>query len=159
MPSLFFCLIFASPLAAENRVIPVSSPHLVVSSFESETQHHFAATLNYGNQIIGKVEFYFFKSNNTGRIELLAIEPEYRRQSFGSTLLTCALDTLSDMGSTAIYWSACPLQLPEDQTRQIMLPKLIAFYERHGAQTLFIDQVNAIAQMAYYPGISANPTT
>lgn len=98
---------------------------------------------------LGNIEFDYYTYNNTAKIRKLHVEPTERKKSYGSILLRFALDTLTELGSSAIYWEAKPFDLKEGQTPENMLPKLIAFYQKHGAQVQTIGTKNA--QMAYYP--------
>ncbi len=145
--------ISASPtdtqLARENLIIGIDS------QFETESGTYYEAVLKDpgSGKVLGRVLFSYDKFAKSGYIARLHVQPEERKQSYGSSLLKFALQKLTDLKCIGIYWQAYPFDLRADQTSQNMLPKLIAFYKRHGAQVL--SQNETSAQMAYYPPITA----
>lgn len=122
-----------------------------ISSTTTESAIYFTLTAYEiaTNKELGSIEFHFYTFNNTAQISKLHIKSQERKKSYGSILLRFALDTLTELGCSAIYWMACPFDLNPEQTQENMLPKLVAFYQKHGAQALSIGTKNA--QMAYYP--------
>ena len=124
------------------------------SQFESETNIIYEAVLRDGTpgKEYGRVVFSYDKRNNSGYISRLHVAREHRQQSCGSRLLTFALDKLSSLNCTEIYWQAYPFDLKPNQTQEGMLPKLIAFYQKHGAQ--IVSKNATSAQMVYYPTIT-----
>lgn len=100
----------------------------------------------------GYVMFNYDKATKTGRIETLHVRPPYRKKSFGSILLTFALQTLTECKCTIVTWLASPFNLKEGEDQRIMLPKLVAFYQRHGGIVTQMREWNA--DIAYLPKIS-----
>ncbi len=85
----------------------------------------------------GSVEFGLHHYPNiAGYIRSLHILPEHRGKSYGSILLKFAISTLSQWGCKHISFEAQPFNLKEGESVAVMLPKLIAFYQRHGAQLI-----------------------
>ncbi len=100
----------------------------------------------------GYVMFNYNKDTKTARIETLHVRPPYRKKSFGSMLLTFALQTLTECKCTIVTWLASPFNLKEGEDQKIMLPKLVAFYKRHGG--VVIQQREWNADIAYFPKIA-----
>lgn len=101
------------------------------------------------NQLIGKIEFaYDHFHSDTGYITQLLILPEYRKKSYGSILLQFGIDTFTKWGCDKIKLEAQPFNLKDGESADVMLPKLIAFYKRHGAQ--LIAQNEFAADMMFY---------
>jgi hypothetical protein len=99
---------------------------------------------------LGHVKFSYDKGRKSGYISLLKVPREERKCSYGSILLKFALEKLSAQNCKGgITWQAYPFDLNPYESQEEMLPKLIAFYQRHGAQ--LISQNKWSAEMAYYP--------
>jgi len=112
-----------------------------------EASAHDSSTL--GN--VGRIVFSFNKFTKDGYIDRLHVSKDKRGSSYGSMLLRFALTKLTSLRCKAVYWQACPYDLHAHQTPENMLPKLIKFYQRHGAQLLF--QSDYSARMVYYPAV------
>ncbi len=98
----------------------------------------------------GYIQFSFNNATKQAYIEYLHIYKNERRKNYGSILLTFALETLTELQAVKVEWHASPFDLAMGEERDTMLPKLIAFYERHGARmTQFTQTGNA--QMVYKP--------
>lgn len=138
----------------ENQSTDSNLTITLVLQNETETDIYFEAALNdlQTARELGRVVYSFNKNTKTGYIARLHVQRDERKHSYGSRLLKFALSKLTDLHSTGIYWQAYPFDLLDNQTSEGMLPKLIAFYKRHGAQVL--SQNNSSAQMAYYPQIT-----
>lgn len=68
-------------------------------------------------------------------IRRFEIERAYREKGYGSKLLKIVLNTLPSLhGCTKVTLFASPIALKSDETKQELLPKLIAFYQKQGAQ-------------------------
>lgn len=104
-----------------------------------------------GNEY-GYVMFNYDKTSKAAHIETLYVRSEFRKKSFGSLLLTFALQTLTECKCTIVTWIASPFNLKEGEDSKLMLPKLIAFYQRHGA--VVTQQREWNAEIAYYPKTS-----
>lgn len=100
----------------------------------------------------GNINFHYNKVTNTARIESLHIRPEYRKKSFGSILLTFALQTLTECKCKVVTWLASPFNLRKGEDQKTMLPKLTAFYKKHGA--IITDEREFNADVVFYPKIS-----
>lgn len=100
-------------------------------------------------EYIGKVNFGYNAKTKIGFIDWLHISPTERKKSFGSMLLQFALDSLTECNCQEIRWTASPFDLSGKQTKQDMLPKLIAFYEKHGAKVASKEPTHA--SMLYHP--------
>lgn len=134
--------------SAKNITISIST------QFEIETGTIYEAVLrdSFTSKELGRIGFSYNKFTQTGYISRLHVAREERKQSYGSILLKFALEKLTQLNCLGIYWQAYPFDLNVGQTSENMLPKLIAFYQRHGAQVL--SQNTNSAQMAYYPQIT-----
>lgn len=136
----------------------LSIPANTTISFEYQSENEagtfFEAVLKdiETGKELGRVVFSYNKFNKSGYVARLHVAREERGNSYGSKLLNFALEKLTTLQCSAIYWQAYPFDLFADQTSEGMLPKLIAFYKRHGAQVL--SQTGTSAQMAYYPQIA-----
>lgn len=115
-------------------IVIENEPSLQIHENESNGIVSFRATLadQCGLIEFGNVNFHYNKATNAARIESLHIRPDHRKKSFGSMLLTFALQTLTECKCTIVTWMACPFNLKEGEDQKQMLPKLIAFYKRHG---------------------------
>lgn len=123
-----------------------------IQTSEQGDRIYFTVNLVYQGSIVGQVEFSYDRTSKKGYIARLHVEPAHRKKSFGSILLQFALDTLTQCKNDEIRWVASPFNLPAEQTSSEMLPKLIAFYQRHGAQMLNSTQWSA--EMRYYPKLA-----
>jgi hypothetical protein len=103
---------------------------------------------NATQKYIANAAFSYDKTDQCGHISNLQVCQNARNQSYGSKLLKHVLEKLSTH-CNEIYFQAYPYDLKSDQTKQEMLPKLISFYQRQGAQV--ISQNNFSANMVYYP--------
>jgi GNAT superfamily N-acetyltransferase len=121
--------------SSKNPVITLENePSLQIDENESNGIVSFRATLadQCGLIEFGNVNFHYNKATNAARIESLHIRPDHRKKSFGSILLTFALQTLTECKCTIVTWMASPFNLKAGEDQKLMLPKLIAFYKRHG---------------------------
>lgn len=134
----------------QELMVPVSVILRIENLNETEVSIQYDAVLNDAtSNELGRISFSFNKLTKTGYISRLHVLRTARRNSYGSVLLRYALKTLTHLKCTCINWMAFPFDLAEGQTQENMLPKLIAFYQRHGA--LVLSQTGNSAQMAYYP--------
>lgn len=100
-------------------------------------------------QYLGYIIFEYNSSTKQGHISRLHVTTKQRKKSYGSILLQFALDTLTECDCQKIDWTAYPFDLPANENRQSMLPKLIAFYERHGAE--LVSKGENSAQIVFDP--------
>lgn len=98
-------------------------------------REYIAAIINsktnqeYGNLI------YQVQAAGVVYIRRLVIEPEYRQKKYGSKLLKIVLSKLPSLhncSKVTVY--AMPIELRAEETIQQILPKLIGFYQKQGAQ-------------------------
>lgn len=86
------------------------------------------------NQIYGSL-IYQVQPFDVVYLRRFVIEPDYRKQEWGSKLLKAVLEKLPSLyGCKKVTIFASPIELKEAETEQEMLPKLIKFYEKHGAK-------------------------
>lgn len=133
----------------------INSNISIESTFTIETNGTFYEAILRDNKTkkeLGRVVFSYNKFTKFGYIAQLHVAREERNHSYGSMLLKFALEKLTQLHCNSIYWQAYPFDLCTNQTPEAMLPKLIAFYKRHGAQVL--SQTASSAQMVYYPHIN-----
>lgn len=129
------------------------APTLSIEENESGNTTALKAIISdHCGQEYGYVMFNYNKDTKTARIETLHVRPPYRKKSFGSMLLTFALQTLTECRCTIVTWLASPFNLKEGEDQRIMLPKLVAFYKRHGG--IVIQQREWNADIAYYPKLA-----
>jgi GNAT superfamily N-acetyltransferase len=114
-----------------------------------ETRYRADITDKITDKNLGFALFSYNKIEKIGNISLLYIEQKERGHSYGDTLLKFVLEKLNSDNCNKIYWVAEPFNLNPNQTREDMLPKLIAFYQRQGAQV--ISQNATSAEMSFYP--------
>lgn len=125
-------------------------PTLTISSNEYDDIVYLRAILSdHCGTEYGNVNFHYRKSNMQGRIESLHIRPDHRKKSFGSMLLTFALQTLTECKCTIVTWLASPFNLRDGENQRSMLPKLLAFYQKHGG--IITQQRELTADIAFYP--------
>jgi GNAT superfamily N-acetyltransferase len=133
-----------------------TNKNCLVPNIYNESQHYnrkiCEANLkdNVTGKYLGSVAFNYDKASQSGEITHLHVRPEERNHGYGSTLLKYALEKLS-IHCNEIYLIAHPQDLKPNQTKQEMLPKLIAFYQRHDAHLLRKHPSKPIAWMVYYP--------
>ena len=154
---LISALLLSSPNSNGIEIQSTDSNLSITVDFqnETETEIYFEAVLKDSETAreLGRVVYSYNKNTKTGYIARLHVNRDERKHSYGSKLLKFALTKLTNLQCIGIYWQAYPFDLLADQTSENMLPKLIAFYKRHGAQVL--SQNSSSAQMAYYPQITA----
>jgi len=121
-------------------------PYVVINETHHGEQVTFYAQLfdQAMEKELGAISFSYNKEFLNGCIHRLHIEPSERKKSYGSILLTFALETLTECKCAVVNWKASPFNLQQGQTAEAMLPKLIAFYQKHGGQLVSAD-------IAYYP--------
>lgn len=125
-------------------------PYLTIDQEASDGRTSFRAILyDQCEQELGKVIFNYNAQTRSGYIESLHIYPNHRKKSFGSTLLTFALQTLTECKCIIVTWLACPFNLRDGENAKTMLPKLVAFYQKHGGVVTHLRE--ATADIAYYP--------
>ena len=146
---LFAACLFVSSLPASIG----PEPYLTITSNPNDTRICFVITLfEFGtDKEVGSIQFSFDAATKSAYISRLHVAQEERKKSYGSILLTFTLETLTECGCTVVNWMASPFDLTPGQDARLMLPKLVAFYERHGAQMLSSTGYNA--NMIYYPNI------
>ncbi len=140
------------PHTVINTTVTIDSSAYETSYYETETGIYYETRIKSScssSQELGYIMFSYNKLSKTGYISRLHIPKEHRQHSYGSKLLKFALAELTQMKCITINWQACPFDLAEGERSEDMLPKLIAFYKRHGAQVL--SQGTTSAQLAYYP--------
>lgn len=144
--------ISAHPLVQNSKDRDLS---VDVAVNETPGSGYFEAKLLDQCKEVGKVRFTYYRDNNSnsGYINVLHVNKDNRKQSYGSVLLQFALDTLTELNCAVIRWTASPFDLQKGQTQQTMLPKLVGFYQKHGAQVL--SKNTCTAEMVYYPAKAA----
>lgn len=141
---------------SNNSLAQAVSPyaHLEIEIYESQKDQStvtFTVILKdstTGCQL-GSIIFEYNAGSKKGFINRLHIFPNARKKSYGSILLQFALDSLTECDCQQVNWVASPFDLQKGQTQTDMLPKLIAFYEKHGAKMLSKTAYNA--QMIFNP--------
>lgn len=103
-------------------------------------QEYIAVIMNSKtNQEYGSL-IYHVQPLNVVYIRRFVIDPNFRKQQLGSKLLQTVLDKLPSLyGCKKVTLQARPFELREGETKQQMLPKLIKFYEKHGAKVVRIE--------------------
>ena len=159
--TLIISVIFITGVSVADTTEPVKAPMIVIENepnlnIDQDESHgiiSFKATLTdqCGLEEFGNINFNYNKANKSARIESLLIRPDHRKKSFGSMLLTFALQTLTECKCTIVTWMACPFNLRDGETTREMLPKLLAFYQRHGGIVTYMREYNA--DIAYYPRV------
>jgi GNAT superfamily N-acetyltransferase len=81
---------------------------------------------------IGKAVVAIKTDSDTAYLALLHIIRDKRKNGFGGDLLEAVFAILKKAGFKRIHWSVEPFNLAEGEDRDLVLPKLIRFYENHG---------------------------
>ena len=159
MKFLFSIMFFATLLMGNCCQADISAPgtrgalqdepFLTINhEIRGESTFYHAVLFDQCEQELGKISFSYDQNTRAGYIQSLHITPSKRKQSFGSILLTFALATLTECKCTIVTWLASPFNLREGEDARAMLPKLVAFYQRHGAIVTQMREYNA--DISYY---------
>lgn len=140
----------ASPSLEWNQLDTMLS--VDIQQYENGTRTYYTIYLLKDGIRVGTTYFWYDTETHFGYISHLHIEQEQRSKSYGSILLRFALDMLAEQNAHEIGWIASPFCLRAGEKVEAMLPKLIAFYQRHGATMLSTD--GNTAQMRYYPKLA-----
>ena len=96
-------------------------------------QRCFYIELFCNNKAIGHANISF--QNTSGRLDLIRIfSKDGRKKGLGKILYACAVQKLLDLGCTHIDISAQSYELKDGETVEKLLPDLIRFYQKCGAE-------------------------
>lgn len=103
---------------------PYVAPHEYIAVIKNKKTNE-----SYGHLI------YRLQAAGVAYLRILSIEEAYREKRYGSKLLQAILGKLPSLHNCSkVTVNAIPIELRSGETIQQMLPKLIRFYQKHGAK-------------------------
>lgn len=110
--------------------------NILIKRWVVDGAHEYIAVIKnkMTNESYGHL-IYQLQPLNVVYIRRLVIDPEYRNHELGGKLLKAVLERLPSLyGCKKVTLLASPMELRDGETKEQMLPKLIKFYEKHGAK-------------------------